>query len=198
MTWYSLALFAHILGALGTFIGLGLQQTILLRLRRAQTLTQVREWGGLMRGVARIGPVSGAVLLIAGIYLTLTAWSFSTAWIDVSLATMLLMIVLGMVGTGRRLGSIQRAALSANAHNGDIPTHVRQLLAHPMPWIFAQMTTGMAVGIVFLMTTKPNLVGSLLAIAVAMLLGIVVGAVTATPRQTAQAAAIPSREAARS
>ena len=48
MSVYTLALFAHLLGVLSLFIGMGLQWTITLRLRRARTVAQVREWSSLI------------------------------------------------------------------------------------------------------------------------------------------------------
>lgn len=48
MSFYSLALFAHIVGVLGLFIGIGLQWTSILRLRRALFVAQVREWASCL------------------------------------------------------------------------------------------------------------------------------------------------------
>jgi len=44
MTLYSLALFLHIVGALGLFIALGLEWTGLWYLRRAGTAEQAQQW----------------------------------------------------------------------------------------------------------------------------------------------------------
>ena len=43
MDAYNLVLFIHILGALGLFITTGINQLILIRLRRVNTLEQVRD-----------------------------------------------------------------------------------------------------------------------------------------------------------
>ena len=46
------------------------------------------------------------------------------------------------------------------------------ILHHPVIWISVQTRVFMALGIVFLMTIKPDLTGSLLAIGIATLLGL--------------------------
>ncbi|HEX8996115.1 MAG TPA: hypothetical protein VF812_08795 [Ktedonobacterales bacterium] len=198
---YNLALFAHIVGVLGLFIGMGAQWMSLLRLRRARTLSQAREWSGLIRTVTRGGPVSGALLLAAGVYMTLTAWGFTTPWIDVSLGGMALMMALGMGIVGRRLGAIQRAAqatLPDGAASGAIPPALKRQIDEPLLWIATQLAGGVALGVVFLMTYKPGLLGSLLALAVAIALASVGAALSLKPggKSPAGALAVPDMKEA--
>jgi len=78
MSWYTVALFAHIVGVLILFISMALQWLITLRVRGARSITQVREWSGLARGLTRLAPVSAVLILGAGIYMTAIAWSILT------------------------------------------------------------------------------------------------------------------------
>lgn len=181
MNLYSVALFAHILGVLGLFIGMGLQWTITLRLRQARTAAQVREWSTLISGAGKLGPASGALLLVAGIYMMVVSWGL-TPWIVVSLAAMLVMMVLGMGVTARRLKAIQRAALADVAADGISPT-IQRRIHDPVLWIATQMAGSAALGVVFLMTTKPGWGGSLLALAVALVAGSVIGGLSAKSRR---------------
>jgi predicted integral membrane protein DUF2269 len=190
---YTLALIAHILGALGMFIGMGLQWAVVFRLRLARTVDQVREWSGLSRIAGRSGPVSGVLILAAGIYMTVTSWSLTTPWIVVSLVAMLLMIGIGMGVTARRLRAIRRATLAGEADGAAISPDVARLIQEPVLWVSAQMTVGIAVGIVFLMTNKPGLVASLVAMAVALGLGLIAGLATVRNRQRSQGSAAPQR-----
>ena len=66
MSLYTLALFAHLVGVLSLFIGMGLQWTGILGFRRAQSISQMRLWSGLLRPVAMLGPLSAALILLAG------------------------------------------------------------------------------------------------------------------------------------
>lgn len=193
MSLYTLALFAHILGALGMFIGMGLQWAVVFRLRLARTVDQVREWSGLSRIAGRSGPVSGVLILAAGIYMTVTSWSLTAPWIVVSLVAMLLMIGIGMGVTARRLRAIGRATLAGEADGAAISPDVARLIQEPVLWVSAQMTVGIAVGIVFLMTNKPGLVASLVAMAVALGLGLIAGLATVRNRQRSQGSAAPQR-----
>jgi predicted integral membrane protein DUF2269 len=200
MTIYSLALFAHLLGVLGLFIGMGLQWTAALRLRRARTVAQVREWGGVAQGVERLGPVSGALILGAGVYMALSAWNLMTPWIVVSLAAMALMLALGMGVTTRRLRAIQRTASVVQAPADGIPAGLWRQIHDPVVWIATLLAASTAVGVVFLMTTKPGLGGSLLVMGVALVLGGLIGGLSAKPGQGSQGAetgttAIPTEEA---
>jgi hypothetical protein len=195
MNWYTLALFAHIVGVLTLFISLALQWLITLRLRRASSVAQAREWSGLAKGVNRLAPVSGVLILGAGIYMTASAWSMVTTWIDVSLAAMGIMLILGMGVVGRRLKAIQRAAAEAvEATTNTIPAALRARMDDPTLWVSMQMAVAVALGIVFMMTNKPSLTVSIVAVIVSLALGALVGALTLRPRRVARAIALPIKQ----
>jgi len=162
MNDYAIALFVHIVGALGLFVALGLEWTSLLLLRRATTTEQARERMGLASGVRRVSGASLATLLISGFYLTATVWG-GVAWIAVALGAMVLMAVLGAALSGPRLAAIGRA----------VETGSLAPLPDPLLWVSIQIRLAVALGIVFLMTFKPDLNGSLLAIALAAVLGLI-------------------------
>src|SRR5262245_18385237 len=113
MSWYAVALFAHIVGVLILFMTMGLQWLIPLRLRRSYSIFQVREWSALATRVNRLAPVSAVVILGAGIYMMPTAWGLLTTCIDVSLAAMAVMMIVSIGMVGRRLKYIQRDAAVA-------------------------------------------------------------------------------------
>ena len=195
MDLYSLALFAHLIGVFSLFIGMGLQWTAITGFRRAQTMAQIRLWSGLLRPAAMLGPLSAALILLAGGYMMFTTWGIDTPWIVVSIGAMLLMAALGMGITVRKLRVVQRAAM-AHGKSEVIMPELRRRIYNPTLWISAQLASGIALGIVFLMTTKPGWLASLLVVAVAMALGTVTGALSAKPRRdSAIVAAQPDVEA---
>lgn len=194
MTWFTIALFAHIVGALSLFISLALQWLSTLRLRRARTLTQAREWSGLASGVARLAPATGALIVGAGAYMAIVAQSWAAPWLDVSLAAMALMMLLGMGVAGRRLSVIQRASAQATTDGAtdSISPALRARLADPALWMATQVAAAVALGIVFLMTTRPaDLVPSIAVVLVSLALGGLAGALSLRPRQAAALAAAP-------
>jgi hypothetical protein len=167
MTLYSIALFLHIVGALGLFVALGLEWTGLRQLRHATTAEQAREWLGVAGLVRRVGPASLVAILLPGLYMTATTWG-GQAWIGIGLAAMLLLGALGALN-GRRLAAIGHAAAT---ECGDLSPVLRQRLRDPLLWTSVQTRAAIGVGIVFLMTVKPDLGGSLLTIGAAVVLGL--------------------------
>lgn len=182
MDLYSLALFAHLIGVLSLFIGMGLQWVVIIGFRRAQSISQMRLLSGLLRPVAMLGPLSAVLILFAGGYMMFTTWGIGTPWIVVSIGAMLLMAALGMGITVRKLRVVQRTMM-AHETSEVISPELRQRIYNPMLWISAHLASGIALGIVFLMATKPGWLVSLLVVAVTMALGAVTGATTAKPRR---------------
>ena len=168
MNFYSIALFLHILGALGFFVALGLEWTSLRRMRGATTFEQVREWMPISNSAQRVGMPSMLLILISGFYMMATAWG-GVAWIIVALGTLVLLVVLGLALTGPRMAAIGR---SMTAENGPVSSTLHSLLHDPILWISMQTRAALALGIVFLMTVKPELGGALLTTGVAMVLGL--------------------------
>lgn len=195
MSWVTLttlALFAHIVGALLLFVGIGALWISALRLRSARIVAQAREWSGLARVAGRIGPIAGVLILVPGIYLMATEWG-ATPWILVTIGAMLLLMMPGMIIAGRGLGAI-RVALAASADGDALPADVRRQIERPMVWTAVQVWAATSLGVVFLMTTKPGWTGSLVVIAVAVALGLAVG-VLSGPRRAPGMMTTPMREA---
>jgi hypothetical protein len=97
-----------------------------------------------------------------------TVWG-PVAWIAVSLGALILMAVLALVLSGPRMATIGRALTS---ETGPVSHTLQSLVNHPLLWISIQTRIAIALGIVFLKTTKPDLAGSLITIGVAIALGL--------------------------
>jgi hypothetical protein len=169
MTLYSIALFLHVLGALGFFAALALEWTSLGALRRAETVEQARPWIALFRALGRMYPASMVTILLAGAYMTATVWGL-VAWIAVALGAMVLVWVFGAALSGPRLGAAARAVA---AEQGSLSAAAREALRDPLLLASIRLRGAIGLGIIFLMTVKPELIGSLLAIGVCALLGLV-------------------------
>jgi hypothetical protein len=190
MTFYSLALFAHIVGVLGLLIAIGLVWISILWLQRAQTMAQVRERISLASFQERLLPAASVLLLLAGIYMTVNIWGWKTPWIDVSLAALVVMGTLGGAVINRRLKAIRIASSMAEAPAGSIPAELKRQITDSVLWTAVQMNGFTGLGVVFLMTIKPDLVGSLITLVVALVLG-VVAALLWRPREVT----VPMKEA---
>ncbi len=150
MNYYSIALFLHVVGALGFFVALGLEWTGLWQIRRATTSEQIRAWMRISKSARSLGIASMLAILISGFYMMATAWG-GVAWIIVALGALVLAVVLTMALTGPRMAAI---GLALTREKGPV-SHTHQNLAnHPLLWISIQTRVAIALGIVFLMTVK--------------------------------------------
>ncbi len=194
MNLYTLALFAHVLGAIGYCISIAALLFVLLGLRRAQHVEQVRALLHLNDWSAPVGAVSALLLLAAGIYLALAQWSLLTPWILVALISLLLMVpAVAIVVAPRRSAIVKQLAREAPV--GEISPALRQLLHDPVLFAVVQTVAALLIGLIFLMTTKPDLVGSIVVMAVALVLGLAAGTLTSrtTPAHEQSVTAEASR-----
>lgn len=188
MSVYSIVVFLHIVGAVGLFIAIGLEWVGLLRLRQAATVEAAREWIAVS---GRLGPVFGVstvLILLAGLYLVITNWGWGIGWVEVALLGTIVFAVLGSAFNGPRGARLDRAL---SGQRGPISPDLRRQLNDPVLWTsVTTMATG-AIGIVFLMATKPGFPGSI----VTMIVAIAIGGVASLPgRQLAATGAAADRE----
>ena len=171
MSLYAIAVFLHIVGALGLFAALGLEWASLLNLRRATAAGQAREWVRVLASLRTVAGPAALTILVTGIYLTATRWG-GQGWIGVGLGGLVLIAVLGATLTGRRTGAIARAVAS---EAGAVSAALGDRLRDPVLMLSAWLRTALALGIVFVMSTKPSGAGALTAVGVALGLGFAAG-----------------------
>lgn len=174
MNYYLIAKFVHIVGALGLFIALGIEWLSLRNLRHAINPADVREWTRIVRGIQRLGAPSMAATVISGFYMMAVA-RMHVAWLVVAFGSLVVLALLAVIVTQRRVAAIGR---SVETMPESISASLHQRLRQPLLWIVMQVRVALALGIVFLMTLKPDLVGALLTIGVAASLGLVLALFT--------------------
>jgi len=172
MTFYTFVLFLHILGVLGMFIAIGLEEAALLRLRSATITMQVSEWMRIMSVVEKIFPLSGVLILGAGLTMAFTTWGWHQAWIDVSLGVLLLTSMLAPTITTPRFKAIRRVVESTPS--GALPSDLYQLTHDSILRATIFVMDFLTLGVVFLMTIKPGWVGSLVVMAIALVAALIV------------------------
>lgn len=175
MATYSYALFAHILGVTGLFIAMSLQLASMLGILRSRTVEQVRVWCGMHTVLLRIFALSFVLTLGAGMHMTFTTWGWSTAWINASLAGLLILAGVGPLINTRRLKALHREALALT--EGPVPTSLRWRIQDPILWSSVLGMYAMAVGVIYLMVLKPGLLEAWLVMVGSILLGISAGCV---------------------
>ena len=172
MDGYRLVLFLHLcalLGAIGTAALLHFAEA---RLRAAGTVAAVRMWARLIQRGAKVFPLALLVLLATGAYLVDQRWTWGSGWVDASLVGVGVLFVVGAAVIGGRSRALRREL--ADAPDGAVPARLAQIAREHVGGIASWTNTGLALGIVFVMTTKPALAGSLAALVIAAVLGAVV------------------------
>jgi hypothetical protein len=113
--------------------------------------------------------ISMLTLLVAGIYMMATVWG-GIPWLLVSfVAIALMMVTMGRISSPR----IKVIREAAAAEKGAVSLNLQELVQHPMLWVGMQSRLIIALGIVFLMTVKPDLVGSLITVGITLVLSVV-------------------------
>ena len=185
MSIYTIVLFVHIIGAIGYFLSIGTWLFILVGLRRAQRVEHVRALIKLNDLSGPFGAGSAVVLLIAGLYLALTAWSLLTGWILVALISLILMVPTTAALIAPRRSAIVKQ-LAREAPGGELSRALERHIDDPVLATVCTTVLTLLLGLVFLMTTKPNLVGSLIVMVVALLLGLAAGVLISRMRRAPQ------------
>jgi hypothetical protein len=101
---------------------------------------------------------------------SVSPWSWSTRWIDVGIAALVVLTVQG-AGIAERTGHKLGAALQANGP-GQLGPEARRMTLHPGLWVVEFSNLGIVFGVVWNMTLKPGLGESIAAV----LIGYAVGA----------------------
>ena len=179
MSLYSISVFLHIVGALGLFAGIALEQVGLRGLRRASTVAQAREWVRVLGGLRRIDAPSGLTILATGIYMIVSRWG-EQAWAGLAILGMVVIAVLGVAVTGRRAGAI---AKELPLDDGPVPQSLRSRLDDSVLPASASARAAIALGIVFNMSLKPSAPLAAAVLLVALAIGVAVGMIR---RQTDQ------------
>ncbi|HZU02428.1 MAG TPA: DUF2269 family protein [Ktedonobacteraceae bacterium] len=186
MSIYNIVLFVHIVGAIGYFLSIAIWLFILVGLRRAQHVEQVRALLHLNDLSGPFGAGSVVVLLISGLYLAFTAWRGPFGWILVALVSLILIVPTAAALIAPRRSAIVKQ-LAHEAPDDTLSEALKQHLHDPVLSSTVCTVTVLLLGIVFLMTTKPELVGSLIVMVVALVLGLLssmlVSRMRSTPRQ---------------
>lgn len=170
MTWYALALFLHVTGAIGAGISLGVWLVGLAALRRARQVEQVRALAWLIIVVSPLMVFSVLLIIGAGLAMALGIWGLQTSWIAVALISLVVMAPIGPLILDARMRGILTMAGVAPA--GPIPAPLAARICDPILSTGAQTMAALFFGIVSLMTTKPALTPAIVMMGTALALGL--------------------------
>jgi hypothetical protein len=190
MPIYTLMLFVHIVGAIGTFVGVGVWLFAALALRRAQTVGQVRALTGLIQPSGVLAIVSILLLGGAGFYMAITAWGERATWIIVATISFILLAPFGVFVIDPRLRAVAKAV--AAVPDGPLPDALAARTRDSLVGIGLSLYICVLLGIVFLMTNKPSTGVSIIAMVVATLLGLISGVLLLLGARTCSREDVPT------
>jgi uncharacterized membrane protein len=173
MSTYTLALFIHLIGAIGVSAGVGIWLFGLSALRRARRVEQVRAIAWLIIVTIPFMVLSLVLIGVAGLDMAISTWGLQTPWIIVSLVSLVLFAPINVFVLDPRMRII--LAQAGEASYGPLPEALEQRTHDPILGTTAQTLAIVLLGILFLMTNKPSLVNSIVVIVVAFFLGMVSG-----------------------
>ncbi|MGH2717436.1 MAG: hypothetical protein ACRDJU_02500 [Actinomycetota bacterium] len=200
MSGYKVALFFHIVGVVTLFAAMGIQQVVGAQLRSAGSVRELRQWMQAIRPTGLALPLAAAVILISGFVMTAQQWTMSTPWIATGFVTLLAMAAIGATVLRSGFTKIGKASAAAMHDDGPIPAETARLRAAPQLWIGMGVMDGAAVGVLWLMTTKPGGALPVAVVLVAAAIGAALGAlpgVRAKPRVPVPPAWAPNSGAGR-
>lgn len=183
MNLYSFELFVHVTGVVIVFGGYGALLFGASALRLARTTEEVRAITRIIAGrkigfeyvsvVDVVVIVGAALLVVTGLTMATSTWGLGRAWIEVSIATVVAIGLAGAFVLGPRLHRIDVAA--RQAPDGPLPESLRVLIRDPICAVTLYAATAALVGVLFLMTNKPSLSISVVAVAFPAALGVAAG-----------------------
>jgi hypothetical protein len=172
---YQFILFLHIVAlAIGLAAG-GILLVCLIQLRAAKTLEQAAPFGAVAGRVEKAFPVAILGLFATGAYMTSDVWTWSTPWIDVAIAGLVVLGVQGPLVGGRQAHQLKHA-LMANGP-GPLSEPTRRMARHPRLWWAELANLGVVFGVIWNMTHKAGWTESI----VAVLVGYAAGAALSLP-----------------
>lgn len=169
MQAYPIILFVHILASMGLIACLSLLILGEELADRAQSPAQLDSIGDKQQRVASVLKAIVPVLAVTGLYMAWSAWSILAPWVIVAVLTVAYLTISGPLVFARRMQQARDAAAAAGA----ITPAVRAILDDPKFAMVKHIRVALVVLLVFLMSTKPPLVGTLMALAAAVVLGAV-------------------------
>jgi len=190
MNLYTTLLFFHVFGLVALFGALVLLQNAGRGLRQARNWDEANPLVDLLRPAAGMFGVGGVLLLVSGLWMTVLQWSFATPWAMIGLVVLILAAVIGGITVGRMAAHLRRLARQSH---GSIDDATRATFAGRGTWSTIFAINFAVVGVMWIMTTKPDTLMSIVIPLALAIIGALVGWAVVTPHGVQRPARPPFR-----
>jgi len=165
---YKITLFLHIIGAFILFAAMVIEWLSLINFRKTTDFGTVKVSVSNYSKSVVIGPIAAILILIPGIYLMTFGWN-NANWIIIAFIGMILLAVTGGVMTGKKMKAIKKIVSTENKMSPEL----RSLLNNNSLILSLKIRSSVFLGIIYLMTVKPDLAGSIITLIVSIILGFI-------------------------
>ncbi len=176
---YDLVLFVHISTIAAAFFVIGIIVSALIRLRGVRDGASALSAASTAAAAGKIMPLATVSLLLTGAYMTHARWSWTTPWIDVSIAGLLIVTAMGAGVIGSRERALHCALHAAG--NGPIDAATTVRMCDPMLVAGTMINVGLVCAVMFVMVVKPSLVVAIVVVGAGAACGAVAGMTTLRP-----------------
>jgi hypothetical protein len=179
-TSYEILLFLHIASVIALLMSAAVMHTATSGLARAKSFGTYTSYAGLAK---RFGPIPSIMVLIVlvlgfallGLNKEKEKFSYSSAWVITAIVVVVILEgVSGMIlqPHGKKVEAAIAAAAAAGATpDTPVSADLHALSVARRSWVVPFVLTWSVIGIVFLMTVKPNAAGSIGTVVAAAVIG---------------------------
>lgn len=159
---YRIVLFLHLAGAVAAFVGVGVWFLAALTVRRVRRTEEIKSLASIYEMGAALALVGVVVVAASGLGMALAVWGLGVGWVQVAIGAFALMAPVGPFIVGPRIELLIEAA--RGLEDGPLSPALMARVSDPLPKIGLLVVMGDLAGIVFIMTVKPALTASILAV----------------------------------
>lgn len=164
--FYDTILFVHVLGVVIMFVGVGVTIAAMTAMLYCGTIEQLRGFSSMAKKADQLLIFSLIFILLAGGYLVTARWNWGLPWVSISMLALIVMMI-GPIINLQRINQIDRAANSST----ELTPLLVGVVKNKVLWVSMSTVTMLAFAVVFLMTLKPGMAGSLIVFVAAAILG---------------------------
>lgn len=168
MSFYSLLIFLHVLGGVGLFAAIGIEAVALRRLERAAGVDQALVLTALLSDSTQIAVFTMGLTFVAGVWMMAIQWG-PEPWIVAALAAF---AVMAIIAVGVTRPAIRRLVVKLRDGSDGLPPDFSTFVARGSLMAAHSLRAALAVGILGLMTIKPDVFGSSAIVGAAAVMGI--------------------------
>ena len=155
MSGYQIGILFHLIGVILFFAGAAVAGVVATAAPRRQKPSEIAVILGLARPGAVLLGIGGAVLLIAGFYLSGKIDGYGQRWLEVSILLFVIALVAGAWGGRRSRGVRAYAEGLAERGEGDEAT-LRAMLSDRTTWVLHWASVVLSVAVLVLMVWQPG------------------------------------------